>query len=426
MKQAKREKTLQEFEENKSGAVLFCTDVAARGLDIPDVHWIVQFDPPQDPSSFVHRAGRTARMGREGDALVYLLPSEIDYIEFLQLRKVPMQEQQKYSFYNNKDQQKISNKNFSCETTENIDENSDQTFNFEQINAQFLSEQDRGVMDKGKKAFVAFVRGYKEHHCRFIFRLEELDAVKLAKAFGLLQMPKMPEIKRLKNVREFKSSEIDINSIPFKDKAREKQRRRLLQEKQQDESQKKQQQIQRRKEDKQQKRDSQVIQAIRQLPKRQRNKLQDREEEKFLQDEYRLLKKLRTKKISEEQFDEATGMIAAQQLQWENKQEKQQQKLFNQQQKQQQQNDEVAKYQSQGQGQGDEEGDVCLDGGDVENSTTQLQNLQKQMKLGRLKKVQIQRQRAERLASLVTGRFLSRVRKKVARKNNRQSKSQIE
>lgn len=46
-----------------SPGALFCTDVAARGLDIPDVHWIVQHDAPQDPAAFVHRVGRTARMG---------------------------------------------------------------------------------------------------------------------------------------------------------------------------------------------------------------------------------------------------------------------------------------------------------------------------------------------------------------------------
>ena len=66
---------------------LLCTDVAARGLDIPDVQYIVQYDPPQDPSTFVHRVGRTARMGRTGKALVMLLPHETPYIDFLRLRK---------------------------------------------------------------------------------------------------------------------------------------------------------------------------------------------------------------------------------------------------------------------------------------------------------------------------------------------------
>lgn len=66
---------------------LLCTDVAARGLDIPDVQYIIQYDPPQDPSTFVHRVGRTARMGRAGKALVMLLPHETPYIDFLRLRK---------------------------------------------------------------------------------------------------------------------------------------------------------------------------------------------------------------------------------------------------------------------------------------------------------------------------------------------------
>lgn len=68
--------------------VLLCTDVAARGLDIPDVAWIVQVDPPQDPDVFVHRVGRTARMGRSGRALTLLLPHEAAYVEFLRIRKV--------------------------------------------------------------------------------------------------------------------------------------------------------------------------------------------------------------------------------------------------------------------------------------------------------------------------------------------------
>jgi ATP-dependent RNA helicase DDX55/SPB4 len=85
-----------------SNGILVCTDVAARGLDIPSVDLIVQvrfysffsklnlhvwasadskhaylliqYDPPQDPNVFIHRAGRTARYDQEGDAIVFLLP----------------------------------------------------------------------------------------------------------------------------------------------------------------------------------------------------------------------------------------------------------------------------------------------------------------------------------------------------------------
>jgi ATP-dependent RNA helicase DDX55/SPB4 len=48
----------------------------------------------QDPAAFVHRVGRTARMGRSGSALALLLPNESSYVEFLRLRKVPLVEAQ--------------------------------------------------------------------------------------------------------------------------------------------------------------------------------------------------------------------------------------------------------------------------------------------------------------------------------------------
>lgn len=84
-----RAEVLQEFADATSGALL-CTDLAARGLDIPHVHWILQFDPPQDPSAFVHRCGRTARMGRSGNALAFLLPHEDAYVDLLAQRRIPL------------------------------------------------------------------------------------------------------------------------------------------------------------------------------------------------------------------------------------------------------------------------------------------------------------------------------------------------
>ena len=88
MKQSQREAALSRFADANDGALLLCTDVAARGLDIPGVDWVVQFDAPQDPAAFVHRVGRTARMGREGAALLYLAPHEASYVEFLEVRHI--------------------------------------------------------------------------------------------------------------------------------------------------------------------------------------------------------------------------------------------------------------------------------------------------------------------------------------------------
>lgn len=57
-------------------AVLFATDIAARGLDFPSVDWVVQVDAPEDAETYIHRVGRTARYDSSGKGLLLLLPSE--------------------------------------------------------------------------------------------------------------------------------------------------------------------------------------------------------------------------------------------------------------------------------------------------------------------------------------------------------------
>lgn len=88
-KQNKRTDAFFEFNAAKSGTLL-CTDVAARGWDIPEVDWIIQFDPPEDPSEYIHRVGRTARGGRAGQALVFIREDELPFIRFLRERKVTL------------------------------------------------------------------------------------------------------------------------------------------------------------------------------------------------------------------------------------------------------------------------------------------------------------------------------------------------
>ena len=71
---------------------MLSTNVAARGLDIPRVDWIVQFDPPDDPREYIHRVGRTARAGKVGKSLLFLLESELGFLRYLKEAKVPLNE----------------------------------------------------------------------------------------------------------------------------------------------------------------------------------------------------------------------------------------------------------------------------------------------------------------------------------------------
>jgi ATP-dependent RNA helicase RhlB len=69
--QEKRQRLLNDFQENKVG-LLIATDVAARGLHIPDVSHVINYDLPQDVEDYVHRIGRTARFGASGEAISFI------------------------------------------------------------------------------------------------------------------------------------------------------------------------------------------------------------------------------------------------------------------------------------------------------------------------------------------------------------------
>lgn len=85
-KQQRRTTAYFEFCQAEKG-ILLCTDVAARGLDIPAVDWIVQYDPPDDPKEYIHRVGRTARgKSGKGRALLLLLPEELGFLAYLKVR----------------------------------------------------------------------------------------------------------------------------------------------------------------------------------------------------------------------------------------------------------------------------------------------------------------------------------------------------
>ncbi|XP_050209644.1 DEAD-box ATP-dependent RNA helicase 18 [Mercurialis annua] len=272
MKQSAREKALALFTSLTNG-ILLCTDVAARGLDIPGVDCIVQYDPPQDPNVFVHRVGRTARLGREGSAIVFLLPKEEAYVEFLRIRRIPLQER------------KIAD-----DAPDVVPE------------IRSAAKKDRDVMEKGLRAFVSFIRAYKEHHCSYIFRWKELEIGKLGMGHGLLQLPAMPEVKHysLSTVGFTPAEDIKWEEIKFKDKSREKQRKKNLLIK----KEKKQQEP---KAQKPKKNLNAASTVTRKRTGKQRQAAQTAEDEDDMAREYRLLKKLKKGAIDENEFAKLTG-----------------------------------------------------------------------------------------------------------------------
>jgi len=87
-----RQKNFALFCAINSPCVLLTTDVAARGLDVPNVDLVIQLDPPQDPKNFAHRCGRAGRAGRIGRAVVILYEGrEEEYVELLRVRGMPVE-----------------------------------------------------------------------------------------------------------------------------------------------------------------------------------------------------------------------------------------------------------------------------------------------------------------------------------------------
>eukprot|EP01039_Chlorochromonas_danica_P010915 gene10916-12131_t len=163
-KQAKRTTTFFQFVQAEAG-ILLCTDVAARGLDIPAVDWIVQFDPPDDPKEYIHRVGRTGRgvSEKRGRALLFLLPSELAFLHYLRAAKVLLQE---YEFPAHK---------VLCIS--------------QQMNA--LVEKNYFLQKSAQDAYRAYLLAYASHSHKDIFDVHAIDMQALAKAFGLSVPPRI-------------------------------------------------------------------------------------------------------------------------------------------------------------------------------------------------------------------------------------------
>jgi ATP-dependent RNA helicase DDX55/SPB4 len=321
MIQKKRTTVYEKFMSSSNG-VLLCTDVASRGLDIPDVDIVIQLDAPQKPEAFLHRCGRTARQGRSGTAIIYLQPHEDTYIEFMKLRKVPIEKQQPVHV----PQFWIDGKNlpsiYQLRTEElSCPEGKISLTQFAHL--QLLT--DRDLYLKSIMAFVSYLKFYQEHQLKYIFRFQSLAIGNLMRSFFLLRKPSSPEIRRCGQVKDFQAviSDANIDKIPFKDKQREKQRLAKLSLAASNEktnakrlqpgvgdswsNQKAAKQRRNdRREKKQRKREAAQQNMQTNAPKT--SDTSDNEDWEALQAEERLAKKLKSGKMSKEEFDRAVDL----------------------------------------------------------------------------------------------------------------------
>lgn len=185
-KQQKRTNTFFEFRNAKQGT-LICTDVAARGLDIPAVDWIVQFDPPDDPRDYIHRVGRTARgANTKGKSLMFLQPNELGFLKYLKEARVPVVEFEfpAKKLVNVQSQlEKLISKNYYLNNSAKDGYKWVYLFFF----LLFLPCQIRCSYILLR----SYLQAYASHSLRSVFDVHKLDLVKVAKSFGFSAPPRV-------------------------------------------------------------------------------------------------------------------------------------------------------------------------------------------------------------------------------------------
>lgn len=196
MQQHMRNDVFKKFKKSSQG-ILLCTDVAARGLDLPQVNWIIQYSCPSQIDDYVHRVGRTARIGAAGKSLLFLLPSEVKYIERLQEQSIEMQEIKLFEMLINllprnakkKDQSVIQDA--ATDLQNKLEETVTST-----ADLQLLAEQ----------AFKSFIQAYATYSSSMkdIFHLKYLHLGHMAKSFALRKAPQQMESKLTEEEKKVK------------------------------------------------------------------------------------------------------------------------------------------------------------------------------------------------------------------------------
>jgi ATP-dependent RNA helicase DDX31/DBP7 len=189
--QSTRTTIVKQFSSTTTPSLLIATDVASRGLDLPNLDLVIEYDPAFSSDDHLHRIGRTARLGRDGRAIIFLMPgAEEGYVEVLKSSYKAAAEGAGSVTHTPADE--ILKKGFGPSSGLVAAGNA-----WEQKATDFQLDVERWVLsapkygEMAKRAFQSHVRAYATHVAaeRKWFDIKELHLGHLAKAFGLRDAP---------------------------------------------------------------------------------------------------------------------------------------------------------------------------------------------------------------------------------------------
>ncbi|XP_048043641.1 probable ATP-dependent RNA helicase DDX31 [Megalobrama amblycephala] len=193
MRQEERTEVFQEFSQCKTG-ILLCTDVAARGLDLPQVTWIIQYNPPVSAAEYVHRVGRTARIGAQGSSLLFLTPSETAFVDVLANHNISLSEMKMVDILATlmkverfKGRGKWDNKRSAAAFEQEVRERATVL----QTDFENYVHANKESLQTAKSALQSFLRAYTTYpsSLKHIFHIRNLHLGHAAKSFGLRDAP---------------------------------------------------------------------------------------------------------------------------------------------------------------------------------------------------------------------------------------------